>query len=192
MGLTFGVRSVFLTLFFPPLINAGRGWFSGTDKAQSEEDAAVADGRVSPEEGVETESTPLLPRRDNRQNSTDVRFDLWFLTTSFFADAVLTAATAQCETGWQLCLGSNPVEHRAARHKRTNLLTFPCDSCRPAAVGFRFGARGQRGDRGALRALGAGRCAGWHCHGGNAGYNCNEYVEGSPSGAIPFQADMRV
>lgn len=121
MGLTFGIRSVFLTLFFPLLINAGRRWFSGTGKAPSEENAAVADGGVSPEDDAETESTPLLPRRDHQEDPADVRFDLWFLTTSFFADAVLTAATAQCETGWQLCLGSNPIEEPAALHKAIGL-----------------------------------------------------------------------
>lgn len=99
MALTFGVRSIFLTLGFPVIIDAGRRWFSPIPRAQPSDGAIV-----KPNE--EDESTPLLESANSQlKKPAKTRFDLWFLTASFFADAFLTAGSAYCQRGWHLYIG---------------------------------------------------------------------------------------
>ncbi|KAH6973439.1 hypothetical protein BKA56DRAFT_491460, partial [Ilyonectria sp. MPI-CAGE-AT-0026] len=99
MALTFGVRSIFLTLGFPVIIDAGRRWFSPKPRAQRSDGAIV-----KPNE--EDESTPLLESANSQlKKPAKTQFDLWFLTASFFADAFLTAGSAYCQRGWHLYIG---------------------------------------------------------------------------------------
>lgn len=136
MALTFGVRSIFLTLGFPVIIDAGRRWFSPKPRAQRSDGAIV-----KPNE--EDESTPLLESANSPlKKPAKTQFDLWFLTASFFADAFLTAGSAYCQKGWHLYIGMFLPLTGIQSAPNTDRFTYIAAALLPLASGSAPAAKG--------------------------------------------------
>lgn len=113
VSLNTGVRGIFLTFMFPPIIAGGRKWLNRRqhteDKVSADTSAIEESAVVSPQSGA-LASVTTAPAGEPQAQVTDVereesfRFDLVFTTWSILLDGVLTGVATFVTTGWQLYL----------------------------------------------------------------------------------------